>query len=277
MDKETRSFVVTIGIVIVVIAGGYTSLVAYTGMTVPFSSVVSESMQHDNERSEIGIIDTGDVVIVKSPDKAEIQSYVEGYSSGYQTFGDYGSVIIYNRDGQNPVIHRAILWLEYNGDGTWSAPALESYSGKWYTLSTDGRSYNDSDYDRLSGMLYLSVGSKTPCINLDALDTVSGYLTMGDNPVTNTNFDQSSGIVSHLISYEDIKSVPVFEIPWIGSLKLLISGSSSLDKVPNSIPSLVMVILLIFSVFLMVDIYVVTTYRRKMTESIESIKRWRKG
>ena len=79
-------------------------MVIHSGFGTPFSVVMSESMQHDDTRSQIGCIDTGDVVIVQSPEKADIVSYVEGTITGYSTFGDYGSVIIYERgNGHNPV------------------------------------------------------------------------------------------------------------------------------------------------------------------------------
>ena len=134
MNKADRNLLISIGIIAVIFIGGYASLVAYTGFSTPFSIVMSQSMQHDPHQSEIGSIDTGDIVIVMDPSKADIQSYIDGTKSGYTSFGDYGSVIIYNRgDNQNPVIHRAIIWLEYNPvNDTWSAPSLNGYDGSWY-------------------------------------------------------------------------------------------------------------------------------------------------
>ena len=90
MNKADRNLLISIGVIIIVFVGGYASLVVYTGMTSPFSIVMSQSMQHDPDQSEIGSIDTGDIVIVRDPDKTQIQSYVEGTQSGYRSFGDYG-------------------------------------------------------------------------------------------------------------------------------------------------------------------------------------------
>ena len=110
VNSEDKKFIATIGVIAVIIIGGYAGLALYTGFNTPFSVVMSESMQHDNSRSQIGCIDTGDVVIVKSPDKAEIVSYIDATKTGYMTFGDYGSVIIYERGGgHNPVIHRGMM------------------------------------------------------------------------------------------------------------------------------------------------------------------------
>lgn len=288
MNAETKKFALAIGVLVVIVGGGYAALVAYTGFTVPFSSVVSESMQHDDDRSEIGAIDTGDIVLVRDPSKVEIHSYVDGVKTGDSSFGKSGSVIIYNRDGQNPVIHRAILWLDYNGNGTWSAPSLLNIMGDWYYTYTDysdpahpeGKQVRVSSEDgvySIRGTLTLNIDGKTPSINLDTLRVKeSGFLTMGDNPVTNPNFDQSSGIVSHLVSMEDIRSVPVLEIPWLGSLKLLINGNDHLEHVPNSLPSLIMEIILVFSLLLMIDLLAMYKMHRQKDRAIDSAEKWKR-
>lgn len=99
VSGDNKGFILTILVIVIVFIGGYAALVVYTGSSVPFSSVVSESMQHDNDRSQIGVIDTGDIVIVRDPEKTDIHSYVESLADGYESFGNYGSVIIYNRVG----------------------------------------------------------------------------------------------------------------------------------------------------------------------------------
>lgn len=255
MNKSDRNFIIAIGAIAIIFIGGYAGLAAYTGFTSPFSVVMSQSMQHDITHSEIGIIDTGDVVIVKDPSKAEICSYIEGTQNGYESFGDYGSVIIYNRgNGQNPVIHRAILWLEYNTNtDTWSASTLKNYSGEWSVIDpeTNTRTNNWSSMRGVLEFTTITNSSKNVKIDLDSLQKKSGYLTMGDNPVTNKYFDQSVGIINHLISADDIRSVAAIEIPWIGCIKLMIKGSDNLKYVTNSIPSLIMsfvtIILLVFT------------------------------
>ncbi len=127
MNKEIRNLIIAVVAIIAVIGGGWAVISTSSGVSPPFTVVESYSMQHcqeNDKHSEVGIIDTGDMILVKNKDKVKIQSYVEGTQTGYKSFGDYGNVIVYYRDGQNPVIHRAFLWLDYNGDGTWSAPAL---------------------------------------------------------------------------------------------------------------------------------------------------------
>ncbi len=261
MKTENKKFLIGIAILGIIIAGSYGSLILYSGMGTPFSVVTSQSMQHDPERSELGIIDTGDLVIVKDKDKAVIQSYVKGTETGYSTFGDYGSVIIYQRDFKsNPVIHRAIVWLDWNPDTeTWSSEELKNYKGEWFcTKNIGGSSVETKDPDDLGGILTfrnLTQSHKSPSLNLDNLTKISGYATMGDNPVSNLNFDQTSGIINHLIEIDDIKSVPTAEVPWIGVIKLLTNGNTAnLKYVPNSLPSLIMTIVTLIGLISFADL-----------------------
>jgi len=257
VNDENRKMVFVLIAVVAIIVGGYATLITYTGMSTPFSVVMSQSMQHDPDRSDFGCIDTGDVVVVKNKANATIESYVVGTSTGYSTFGDYGSVIIYERNSSsNPVIHRAIVWLEWDStSSTWSSEELKNYKGTWY-CSVNGTEEND--YNNLRGILTfknLTQSGKTVSVNLSNLEKKSGYLTLGDNPQTNLSFDQVSGIISHPISYDDIRSVPFAEIPWLGTVKLLFNGNSSnLSYVPNSLPSLGMAIVSIIGIVLLIDI-----------------------
>lgn len=272
MDSENKRLLVVLGVFLIILVGGYAGIKAYTGFDTPFSVVMSQSMQHDNERSEIGCIDTGDIVIVKSPEKADIQSYFEGLDTGFCSFDDYGSVIIYERGyNQNPVIHRAILWLEYNGDGTWSAPDLEGHENKWLCMDVrNGSLERITNYNELSGTLKfidITQSEKTLEINLDNLGDESGFLTLGDNPIGNLNFDQNSGIVNHLVGMDDIRSVPILEIPWAGTTKILLKNDGeNLEYVPNSLPSLILAFIVIISLILIVD----AIFLRKNTEDMKN-------
>lgn len=268
-------------ITVLVVLGFYCALYSASGMDSPYTTVTSQSMQHDNE-SAIGIIDTGDMVIVKSVEKTTITSYVSGSQTGYSKFGEYGDVIIYDRGvDQNPVIHRAILWLDYNGDGTWSAPSLAKFKD-WHCIDSYG--YTVTDYTKLNGKLTLEnigYGNKNPYIDLDMLTEYQphgGYLTMGDNAQTNNNFDQQSGIaINGLISKDQIKSVAWIEIPWLGCIKLINEGKSTIvdANAPNSIPCLAVtiagIIMLIISFNTMMDYRMCWKYHREREEELTSL------
>ena len=227
MEGETKDTLIVIAIVITVFASAGAGVYLYSGADSPFSVVVSESMQHGSE-SRFGVIDPGDMVYVRSPSSVEIQSYIEGATTGYRSFGEYGSVIIYDRGpNQNPVIHRAILWLEYNDDtGFWTAPFLKQYNDYSVTIG-------DPDTG-MTGMLTIdNIGyaEQTVQINLVLLNHESGYLTKGDNPSTNPVLDQSSDVArNNPIGVDEIRSVPTTEMPALGSVKMYLQGQG--DRVP---------------------------------------------
>ncbi len=223
-------------------AGTYVGVTSYSGTDPPFSVIQSKSMQHSDDESALGILDTGDMVLVRDPSKVRIQSYVEGRLHGHSSFGEYGDVIIYKRPNNTPVIHRAMLWLDNNGDGTWTAKALENYPPELWS--------NPGGWDSLHGILTLhDVGYGHASVSVHLTDSLGarGFLTKGDNAVTNPVFDQAGGIFPRLVAVEDIKSVPGMEIPWLGCIKMLIN-ETNLEQIPgNSLPSLMLFFLVLFS------------------------------
>lgn len=261
MDKDTEHAIIVVVVAVAVILVGFFGISAASGVNPPQTVVESGSMQQ-GIGSNIGVIDTGDVVLVKNKDRVEILTYVDGYKIGYKAFGNYGDVIVYDRGpSQNPVIHRAILWLDYNGNGTWSAPSLKDYPTDMWSCTSG------TNWDNLSGELTLyEMGYKNTLssrLNLNILADRyphSGYITMGDN---NSGFDQPAYIsgVAGLIKYEDIKSVAWIEIPWIGTFKMMLNGKMDAINywVPNTVPCLAGAI--IFIIFLVVGISFLFDYR----------------
>ncbi|MDR2698830.1 MAG: S26 family signal peptidase [Candidatus Methanoplasma sp.] len=270
MEKDTKHLIIMVAAAIIIIIAAFLCINLASGVNPPQTVVESSSMQHGTG-SEVGTIDTGDMVLLIDKDRTEIRSYVDGYKTGYRAFGGYGDVIVYDRGPlANPVIHRAILWLEYNGDGTWSAPSLEGYpSDRWSCTSGD-------DYTKMTGILtmrYMKYDeSVTATLNLDELvklKSSGGFITMGDN---NAGVDQLGGVpyVRDLIPYEQINSVAWIEIPWVGAFKMMWSGKGAdLDKyVPNTIPCLaafvLSVIFLLFGFSFLLDRIYYSQYRREL-------------
>lgn len=265
--KQSTELVVALVAAFALVFGGFFVLTEYSGVNPPFTVVESSSMQHDDV-SAIGVIDTGDLILLKDLSNTTVVTYIEGYASGYSTFGEYGNVIIYERgDNAHPVIHRAILWLDYNTNGTWSASTLSSY------VDQNGNnlwSCSDStDCLQLSGTLTIydiGYGSKTSSINLDTLSASyphSGYLTMGDNAVTNCSFDQTSGISPNgLVTKDIIRAVAWYEFPWLGALKLWMNGETTyLDLwAPNSLPNLALMVVMILALLVAINYTVEEAY-----------------
>ena len=249
MKGNTKEMLIIITSAAIVIAVVVSAMFIYSGLQRPLTVVESNSMQHSDDRSYLGIIDTGDMVVMISPDKTDVTTYVEGHENGHYKFGSYGDVIIYYRSGKNPVIHRAILWLEFDDSTSkWSAPSLKDYPENLWT--------NEGTWDDLHGDLILKGlpykdGSLDVSINVDMLAHQSGYLTKGDN---NAYFDQLTSIHQETIKKSELKAVAGIEIPWLGCIKLLVKDKN-VDMIPkNSIFSLVLSIILIVALIILISL-----------------------
>lgn len=251
MEKNDRNFLIGLGIIVLVFVVAIAGLFIYSGMSSPLTVVESGSMQHSDE-STIGTIDTGDMVVMVNPNKTNITTYVDGYKSNYSKFGNYGDVIIYYRTSGNPVIHRAILWLDYNeSTEVWSAPSLKDYPNTLWSVTS-------GDWNNLSGTLTMKFsnfkgGSYDVSISLSSLEKHSGYLTKGDNPQSNKWFDQEHLTKGRLIENDSksIKAVAGIEIPWLGCIKLLINNKNVNQIQSNSIPCLIIMFIDIIMFFIL--------------------------
>ena len=240
---------VAVAIIVLLLVGLY----AYTQNWPPVYVVESSSMQHGSS-DVLGVINTGDLVLAQRIPTDQITPYVVGLRSGYSTYGEYGDVLLYSPNGlgSTPIIHRAILFLEWDG-ATQSYNATElsglpcgNASGAVYstpgTTSSLGR---DCGVTGLTGTLDLfGIGWHSVTVSIDLSSTLlgrhSGFLTMGDN-----NFlpegcstgctgipDQLSGL-SQLVEPGWIVGVARGMLPWFGAIKLLLEGNAG-DVPPQS-------------------------------------------
>ncbi len=228
-------------IIMVVILGG---IWVYTQQWPPLVVVESSSMQHGDTSSDLGVIDTGDLVLVQTaPTRTDVVTYLQGRASGYTTYGEYGDVIIfriYNLPGETPIIHRAILYVIPNGTDAANVPDLAGLPlSDWQGTDRNGQPTN-SPYGLTSvwirGMGYnrdlnitfdLSYFARVMSVE-PLYRRGAGYITMGDNnayhrcqvkdPCSSIPYDTSwfpiqSDIIGHARG----------EIPWFGLIKLLLS------------------------------------------------------
>lgn len=271
MHIENKDALIIIAVVIFIFVGIFAGITLYSNHNPPFSVVVSQSMQHDNNQSQIGVIDTGDIVLVRNKSNVEIQTYIEGYSNEYSTFGDYGTVIIYRTDGGYNIIHRAMMYVEIEEDidGKYAnIPYLDEYPYK--------SSLDDIEKIREQFSIYRTGYRDGVAINVNIeyiLEKANvgdkGYITMGDN---NSTIDQCSSFiipgVKGLISYEKIVSIPVLEIPWLGCFKLLLKNDNNAVDMhaPNSLPDLLIVtitgLLFLISLYSLYTIYSIEKIRK---------------
>jgi len=211
------------------------SLFAYTQNWPPIYVVESESMQHGSG-DQLGLINTGDLVLAQKTSLSAITPYVTGLQTGYSTYGEFGDVLLYwpNGQGSTPIIHRALLYLEWDPLGFYNATdlaGLQCGSQPNAAFATPGTT-GSCGTTRLAGELDLyHVGWRSENISIDlsapALGRHSGFLTMGDN---NTAPDQSGVAVpaiSSLVEPGWIIGVARGMIPWFGAVKLLLQGQAS--------------------------------------------------
>jgi len=237
--EDVRNTLKDIIIALIIVAVIFFGLYAYSGVWPPIVVVESGSMQHGND-SHIGAIDTGDIVLVKkvySPD--DIVSYIEGRMKGYETYGDYGDVIVYNYNGES-IIHRAIAYLEWSGS-KWIVRGVDMHHlPNWlYINYTHGQEqitiYNVSYSPYNMIMIHID----TKLLNPQRVG-YEGFITMGDHnrELSPTAYDQNgadgfSPICPVLVNLNMIVGVARGELPWFGAIKLYLTGTN-VNEIPPS-------------------------------------------
>jgi len=255
-DNEKISLIRDIVVALLVVLLILTILWSYTGQwfDAPMVAIESGSMMHRDEPfGRLGTIDAGDMVLlVKVNSKDDILTRGYDYSGemakgegGFQSYGDYGDVIIYRKYGnteEDQIIHRAMCWIEYHKE--------------YETYSVDEWGIDNESYITISE---LGLNQYKP--------SHSGFITKGDNPITNDRCDQAGGICSEPIKPEWITGKARFELPWIGTINLLfndlLSGSlwdskkeATVYNVPSdSVICLIILIVVLISIPITFDIY----------------------
>jgi signal peptidase len=270
-----KGVIVAVVVVVIILA----SLYAYTGMWPPMVVVESDSMQHSSDRSFIGIIDTGDLVLVKEKDPATIITYLQGQEMGYQTYGEYGDVVIYQRYG-NPIyksiIHRAICRVEYNATGGgFDIPELAGIpTDQWKILGSSQQAWWNLDgVVEIYDIGYMEV---TIRLDLDALLDYfhdrgrvphGGFITMGDHNMVYQG-GEFVGLYDQLaICREPIQESWVLgaargELPWFGLLKLWVTGDAPNNVPQNSVTNLWLSLGIIIGLPIVIDVTTIVMKRR---------------
>ena len=263
------------GIALALVLSILVVMYAYTGLWPPLVVVESDSMMHSNDNtSYIGAIDTGDLVLVKDVDSVtDIHTYMDGYTSGHKTYGDYGDVVIYRVNGQltsTPIIHRAMIYLQGNADGvSYSAPSLRDIpdeDDKWSTS-------NPSDtWDHLTSTLTIrNVGYRDTSTSIDIGRIItafrqystlpSGYITKGDH---NLNVDQSLASRYSPVKLDWVVGIARGEMPWFGLLKLWATDSLGSPAPENSVRNLWISMAFIVAAPIVVDVVLTFRMRKKI-------------
>ncbi len=227
------------------------SLFIYSGRWPPMVVVESSSMSH-SEASQLGVIDTGDIVVVKQTSYNDIVTYVEGRASSHSTYGQYGDVIIYRpmgSDQRTPIIHRPIVYIEYNSTSrSFDVPSLSNleFGTDWWSPQGEDRWWG---LDSTLSIINYGHSDVNVTINLGNLLNYehSGFITMGDNNITPTEgrYDQLFGSICPApVKGEWVEGKARGELPWFGILKLSLMGRTE-DVPSNSVVSLLISIAVI--------------------------------
>ena len=248
-----REAVLAIGLVVLILG----SMWIATGTFPPMVVVESGSMMHDLEDGSIGAIDPGDLVLVINPARVNIVTYAEATQEGnkdfgYESHGMPGDVIIYrkNGDSETPVIHRALLKAVANESGGWDVPGTPLINVQTVSITLDYPCHFHG---------HLTIVDWTP--------SHEGYLTTGDNTITNgckidqisaTGQDSRNGLKDEngmpvtAVMDEWVVGVASTELPWIGAIKLLVSGTQG-SVTANTWNNLALTIVLILASPLIID------------------------
>ncbi len=174
-------------------------LFAVSGVWPPMVAVESGSMEPNME--------VGDLVFVTepgrfAPDAANndigVVTSEAGEAAGYETFGSYGSVIIFQPPDRtaSPIIHRAMFHVEAGED--------------WYDRA-DERFHRADDCSDLR--------------NCPAPH--DGFVTLGDN---NGQYDQVNGL-SEPVKAEWVTGVARLRVPYLGYIRLIATGQADTGDV----------------------------------------------
>jgi signal peptidase I len=259
----------------IILAAGMIALLvlamwAHTGSMPPLVVVESNSMQHDSS-GEVGTIDAGDLVLVHSPDRNIIVTFAEATDPesqhfGYESLGMEGDVIIYERNGETdstPIIHRALFKVEIgqstptNEEGecsedavlwedeciiSWTVPGSNQVNASSVNLVFDG---NETGKYVCGGVAAAHTNGTAWFSVENYIPPNPGYITLGDNNDCNDDqgvFKFAPGLSSlHSGMIKPVQSDWVIgiagaEIPWLGTVKLMVSGGESpgVSQVPGS-------------------------------------------
>jgi len=196
--REVLSSVAMVGLVAAV-------LFAISGLWPPLVAIESGSMEpHMYKGDLVFVVDNGrfapdgshEGVVTYRQGNPELEGAgADDALEGYWSFGSHGNVIVFDTDGEGgtPIIHRAHIYVEK--DENWYDEANPEYIGN--ADSCEELRNCPADYE--------------------------GYITKGDN---NPRYDQvGPSPRSDVVKPEWVQGVAKVRIPWLGCIRLQLSGT----------------------------------------------------
>lgn len=184
-----REFLISVGAVLLV----GLLLFSLSGVWPPMVAIESGSMEPSMQPNDLVFIsDNERFVNDAAHGDTGVVTHEAGQESGYEKFGDHGDVIVFapnGNDRQVPIIHRAHFWVDEGED--------------WHDRA-------DPDH----------VGNAESCDELRNCPAPNdGFITKGDNELTNERYDQVRGL-SGPVESEWVIGTAEIRIPWLGWIRL---------------------------------------------------------
>jgi signal peptidase len=230
-------------------------------------------MMHGTD-SQVGTMDTGDLVLSKGvSNRDSIITYADGQKNGYKTYNGFGDVITFRANGgsDTPIIHRAIVWIEYNASGRNNLP-VSQYLGSYDVPSLGLYNVTEFKVEGYEHYPYNLTVDLIPILENHILKNIpphSGFITKGDN---NLNVDQNwlvekrTGDLVRPVKMEWVIGKAEGEIPWLGLVKLYLFGQTNDNesKAPTSSNNMLIVTFIVIIIILLsVHIFYIQRARRK--------------
>jgi signal peptidase I len=184
-----REFLISAGAVLLV----GLLLFSVSGIWPPMVAIESGSMEPNMKANDLVFITDNDRFVNDAAHgDTGVVTAEAGSESGYEKFNGPGDVIVFEPNGndrQVPIIHRAHFWVDEGED--------------WYDRA-------DPDH----------VGNAESCGELRNCPAPNdGFITKGDNEMTNQRYDQARGL-SGPVAEEWVIGTAEFRIPWLGWVRL---------------------------------------------------------
>ncbi|MBX8631842.1 MAG: hypothetical protein M1417_00525 [Candidatus Thermoplasmatota archaeon] len=271
---QLRDFVVSISaaaLIALLIIGG---LYVYAGNWPPMVVVESGSMQHSSTYAYLGDLNIGDMVVVKRVSSvSQIVTYVQGAESHFSTYGEFGNVIIYKPYGSSnvvPIIHRAIVYIQYNKTGGgYNIPSLAGLNdSEWFVMTPSGPEHyvNNIMYNvELTNVGYTHTPVIIPVKQMIRSARFSGFITMGDHnhaAYGENATDQALGIFPLPVKIQWVEGIAVGLLPYVGLIKLYFDGGIPAETPQNSVVALVVIIVAVAATIFSAE-YILETLRRR--------------
>ncbi|QSG04365.1 S26 family signal peptidase [Halapricum desulfuricans] len=183
----------SVGIVVLIGALLFTA----SGVWPPMVAIESGSMEPKMERGDLVFVMEADRFPGDGAHESGVVTARAGQSTGYEKFGGYGDVIVYEPDGSDrrtPVIHRTMFWVE-EGEN-WIDKANPEYLPE--DAVCEGSTPGETDV------------RACPAPH-------SGFITKGD---ANSAYDQVNGIASGPVRPEWVVGTAEYSVPYLGNIRL---------------------------------------------------------